>query len=451
LKTTDAGKTWTSLSANLPKNGPVWAIAEDHVNPNLLFTGTEFGLFFSIDAGQKWIQLKGGLPTIAVRDLNIQKRENDLVVGTFGRGIYILDNYTPLRLIKPEMLRQEAAVFPVKDGLMYIQSQPLGGRGKSFQGERYYTADNPPFGATVTWYLKEAIKTKKEKRQESERDAEKKSAPVAWPTRAELRAEEEEEAPAIILTITDSSDNVVRRLNGPVAGGVQRLTWDLRYPAANLSAPQPPDADFDFEPPSGALVMPGTYKATLAKRVDGVVTQLGPPQEFQVTVEGLETMSTSDRTALVDFQQKAGRLQRAVTGATQAASSLKPRLAAIKRAIAETPSLPQRLQEEATTLDRRTNEILRALSGDSAARQRNMNTPPSINDRVGYVVGAQRMSISRPTQTQQNQYAAAAQDFETVLAQLRQLIEVDLSRLEKQLEAAGAPWTPGRIPEWRNN
>ena len=145
------------------------------------------------------------MPTIPVRDLNIQKRENDLVVGTFGRGIYILDNYTPLRLIKPETLRQEAAVFPVKDALMYIQSQPLGGRGKSFQGERYYTADNPPFGATVTWYFKDAIRTRKEKRQESEREAEQKGAPVGWPTRAELRAEEEEEAPAIIITITDAS------------------------------------------------------------------------------------------------------------------------------------------------------------------------------------------------------------------------------------------------------
>jgi hypothetical protein len=112
--------------------------------------------------------------------------------------------------------------------------------------------------------------------------------------------------------------------------------------------------------------------------------------------------------------------------------------------------LPQRLQDDATTLDKRTNDILRALSGDNAARQRNMNTPPSINDRIGYVVGAQRMSISRPTQTQIAQYNAAATDFENVLGQLRQLIEVDLARLEKQLEAAGAPWTPGRIPEWKN-
>jgi hypothetical protein len=348
------------------------------------------------------------------------------------------------------MLRQEAAVFPVKDALMYIQSQPLGGRGKSFQGERFYTADNPPFGAAVTWYLKDAIKTRKEKRQEKEREADRRGAPVGWPTRDELRAEEEEEAPAIIVTITDSSDNVVRRLTGPVSAGVQRLSWDLRYPAANLSSPPPPDADFDFEPPSGPLVMPGTYKAQVAKRVEGVVTPLGPPQQFQVTVEGIENMPFTDRTALVEFQQKAVRLQRAASGATQAANALRPRLAAIKRAINETPSLPQRLQDDARALERRTNELLRALSGDSAARQRNMNTPPSINDRVGYVVNAQRMSTARPTQTQQNQYNAAAQDFETVLGQLRQLIETDLSRLEKQLEAAGAPWTPGRIPEWKN-
>jgi chromosome segregation ATPase len=161
-------------------------------------------------------------------------------------------------------------------------------------------------------------------------------------------------------------------------------------------------------------------------------------------------MPATDRAALVEFQQKAVRLQRAVSGATQAANALRPRLTAIKRAISETPSLPHSLYDNAMALEKRTNEIVRALAGDVEARRRNMITPPSINDRVGYVVGAQRMSTARPTQTQANQYAAAARDFEGVLGQLRQLIEVDLTRLEKQLEAAGAPWTPGRIPEWRD-
>src|SRR4030095_16162680 len=198
LKSVDAGRSWTEIKGNLPANGPVLAIAEDHVNPNLLFVGTEFGLFFSIDGGQKYVQLKGGLPIISVRDLAIQKRENDLVVGTFGRGIYVLDNYTPLRVLRPEMLKEQAFLFSVKDALMYIQSQPLGGRGKSFQGESFYTADNPPFGATFTWYLKDALKTRKEKRQETEKEAERKGAPVGWPTREQLRAEEEDEAPAIV-------------------------------------------------------------------------------------------------------------------------------------------------------------------------------------------------------------------------------------------------------------
>jgi photosystem II stability/assembly factor-like uncharacterized protein len=451
LKSTDAGRTWVPINGNLPKNGPVWAIAEDHVNPNLLFVGTEFGLFFSIDGGQKWIQLKGGLPTIQVRDLAIQKRENDLVVGTFGRGIYILDNYTPLRLLKPEMLKEEAQLFPVKDALMYIQAQPLGGRGKSFQGESFFTAENPPFGATFTYYLKDELKTRKVKRQEAEKEAAKKNAAVAFPSQSELRAEEEEEASAIIITVTDASGRVVRRLTGPVTAGMQRIAWDLRYPPPSLPPPPNPETEDPFnEGPAGPLVMPGAYKVSVAKRVDGVMTPLAQPQEFQLAVEGQAGMSAPDRIALVEFQQKVARLQRAVQGALEAANALKPRLVLIRRALLDTPSAGDKLLDDAATLDKRTNDILRALRGDNALRARNINVPPSISDRVGDIVGSQRMSSARPTQTQVNQYSAAAQEFDQVLTQLRQLIESDLARLEKQMEAAGAPWTPGRIPEWKD-
>ena len=100
LKSTDAGKTWTSIAGNLPENGPVLAFAEDPVNANLLFAGTEFGAFFTIDGGAHWVRLKGGLPTIAVRDMVIQAREGDLVIATFGRGFYVLDDISPLRQIK---------------------------------------------------------------------------------------------------------------------------------------------------------------------------------------------------------------------------------------------------------------------------------------------------------------------------------------------------------------
>jgi photosystem II stability/assembly factor-like uncharacterized protein len=451
LKSTDAGRTWTSIVSNLPKNQSVWAIAEDHVNPNLLFAGTEFGLYFSIDGGQKWIQLKGGLPTIQIRDLTIQKRENDLVVGTFGRGIYILDNYTPLRLLRPEMLKQDGQLFPVKNALMYIQSQPLGGRGKNFQGESFFTAENPAFGATFTYYLKEDLKTKKAKRQEAEREAAKKNAAMNFPRLADLSAEEEEEAPTVVFTITDASGRVVRRLTGPVTAGMQRVTWDLRYPPTSVPPPPNPENENPFDDgPGGPLVMPGTYRVSVAKRVDSVLTPIGSPQDFEVVVEGQSGMPAADRVALVEFQQKVARLQRAVQGALEATNALKPRLALIRRALLDTPGVGDKLLDDAAALDKRTNEILRSLRGDNALSARNINLPPSISERVGGIVGAQRLSTSRPTQTQMNQYNAAAQDFEQTLAQLRQLIEGDLARLEKQMEAAGAPWTPGRIPEWRD-
>src|SRR5437867_2290635 len=348
FKSTDAGRTWISIKSNLPANGPVWAIAEDHVNPNLLFVGNEFGLYFSIDGGQKWIQLKGGLPTIQVRDIAIQRRENDLVLGTFGRGCYILDNYTPLRLLKPEMLKQDALLFPVKDSLMYIQAQPIGGRGKMFQGESFFTAENPPFGATFTYYLKEELKTKKAKRQEAEREALKKNAAINLPGRAELRAEEEEEAPAIIFTVTDSSGRVVRRLTGPITAGMQRVAWDLRYAPPSLPPPPNPEAEDPFnEGPAGPLVMPGTYKVSVAKRVDGVMTPLGQPQDFQIAVEGQERMTPADRTALVEFQQKVARLQRAVQGALEAGNALTPRIVAIRRALLQTPNAPEKLLDDA--------------------------------------------------------------------------------------------------------
>lgn len=450
FKSTDAGRTWTSIKGNLPANWPVWGIAEDHVNPNLLFAGTEFGFFFTVDGGQKWIQLRGGLPAIQVRDIAIQRRENDLVLGTFGRGIYILDNYSPLRSITPEMLKADA-LFPVKDALMYIQSQPLGGRGKSFQGESYYTAENPPFGATFTYYLKEELKTRKARRQEAERAAVRSGAAISLPSRAELSAEEEEEAPAVFFTLTDSSGKVVRRLTGPVTAGIQRVNWDLRYPSPTLPPPPNPEAENPFdEGPSGPLVMPGSYKVSAFKRVNGVVTPIGRAQEFQIIVEGQERMTPADRIALVEFQTKVARLQRAVQGALDAANALTPRFAAIRRALLETPNAPEKLLDEAVALEKRKNEILRALRGDQALRQRNMNLPASISERVGDIVGGQRLAIQKPTQTHIDQYAAAAAEFEGTLNSLRQLIEVDLQRLEKQMEAAGAPWTPGRIPEWKD-
>ncbi len=232
LKSTDAGKTWTSIAGDLPARGSVLALVEDHIDPKLLFCGTEFGLYFTLDGGSKWHRLKNGLPTIAVRDLGIQRSMNDLVVATFGRGFYVLDDYSALRQASPSSFEKPVAIFPIRDGLLYMPRDQFGGRGKASRGESFYTADNPPFGVHFTYFLKDALPTKKQKRKE----AAKGPNPV-YPSLAELRAEVEEEEPAILLTIADAEGTPVQIVTGSSGQGVHRITWDLRLPGADLPRP----------------------------------------------------------------------------------------------------------------------------------------------------------------------------------------------------------------------
>lgn len=411
FRSVDSGKTWTSMSANLPENGYVHTIAEDHVNPKLLFVGTEFGLWFSVDGGAKWVQLKGGdFPTIAVHDLQIQRRESDLVVGTFGRSIYILDDYSPLRTLTPQTLTQDVVTYPAKNTLMYIQTRPLGGRNKAFMGESFYLGENPPFGATFTYYLKDKFKTKKELRQESEKEAAKANKPVNYPTNDELRAEAEEQAPEVFFVVYDETGKPVRRVNAANGKGLQRATWDLRYPTSAIST-EAEEADEDFPPAGnqGPLVMPGAYTARMFKKVAGTVSEISMPQKFEVVVEGHGGMPLQERAALRDFQRKVTNLYRAVSGAINRANETTKQLTAIRRALQETPTADPKLGQMTDDLDRRNTELLRTLRGDVVIAALNENVPVSINDRVQDIMEGERFAIAKPTGTHLKHYETASQ------------------------------------------
>ncbi len=448
LKSTDAGRTWSSIVGNLPENGPVLAFAEDPVNPNLLFAGTEFGCYFTIDGGKKWVQLKGDFPTIAVRDLVIQARESDLIVGTFGRGIYILDDIRPLRNLKPEQLNASSLVA-VRNAVLYHESAPYGGRRKAHMGEAFYTGDNPPFGATITYYLKEKLKTKKDLRHEAEKDAVKKGKSAAYPTTEELRTEAEEEPPAVLLTITEEDGRPLRILSGPTGAGIHRLTWDLRYSAPVLAPEKKSEGDEDFNGETGApLVIPGTYKVSMATRVAGVITPVGSPLSFTVApLHGLPA-SAEERAALARFQRNVASLYRSVNGAAESAGQLKSRIQAVKRALLETPVAASTLIPRTNEIEAANNKVLRMLTGDQALQARNEPLPPSIQNRVFQIMDEESTSSSPPTSTHIESFKIASQQLSQQLAVLRKLIDLDLASLEKDMEAAGAPWTPGRIPTW---
>jgi len=449
LRSGDRGRTWTSIASDLPTRGSAWTIAEDPVDRELLFVGTEFGLFFTRDGGKQWVQLKGGLPTIAVRDLAIQAREHDLVVATFGRGFYVLDDYTPLRLAKPADLDRAALTFPVKKTYAYIPSEPLGGRGKAFMGEALFTAPNPPFGAVFTYYLKDGAKTRKQARQAAEKDAEKTGAVPKYPTRDAFVAEAREEAPSAVLTVTDSTGAVVRRLTGPARAGIHRVAWDLRYPASTPTSLRPaPDNPF-YRPPAGPMVVPGRYTVSFALRVDGAEAPFGTPQAFDVEALSLSTLPPADRAQLLAFQKKTASLQRAVLGAVSTARETQERLNHLRKAVDDTPGADPRLGLEVRALDGRLKDILVALAGDDVMERRYEAVPLSVRDRVQAIVRSHWASTSPPTGTSQQAYEIAAQAFTAELEKLRQLVETDLRKVEAALEAAGGPWTPGRVPVWK--
>jgi photosystem II stability/assembly factor-like uncharacterized protein len=447
LRSDDAGGSWTSIAKNLPE-GTVYALAEDHVDPGLLFAGTEFGVFVSTDGGGHWTAMKGGLPTIAVRDIAIQRRENDLVLATFGRGFYVLDDYTPLRSIAGTVASGAPAIFPVKEAKMFVESRPFGLRGKAFQGESYYAAPNPPVGAVFTYYLPEGLKTRKQARQDAEKKAVDKGEKLPFPSFEELRREDAEEPPAVWLSVRDEAGTVIRRIPGSVKKGIHRVAWDFRYPATVPVNLTEQELDTFSEADAGPLTVPGAYTVTLSRRVEGESADLAGPVRFTTAPLGATTLPAADRQAALAFQKRVGELQRAVYGSVRLTGELRNRTALIRKAISETPGAPETLRAELAAVETTLASVDRALRGDQTLRTRNEPVPPSITERVDGIIGDQILSLSAPTGTHRGSFEAASAGFGPVLARLRTVAETDLPRIEAALEAAGGPWTPGRVPSW---
>ena len=450
MKSTDLGRSWTSIAGNLPERGSVYSLAEDFVDRNLLFAGTEFGAYFTRDGGKRWIKL-AGLPTIQVRDMAIQKRENDLVVATFGRGFYVLDDYSALRGLTEVAMAKEAVLFPTRAAPLYVPSSPLGlsdAIGPSFQGSTYYAANNPPYGAVFTYYLKDELKTRRAVRLEAEKELEKKNADVFYPPWDSLRAEDRQESPAVIVTISDPSGKPIRRFTAPVSAGINRVAWDLRLqPTTPVTGPPyASDPDFPFGgPPPAPYVIPGTYSVALSKRVDGVFTKLTDEQKFEVVgVDGPGTRTA----ATLASQQKAAELTREVFGLNNTINEALQRMPLFKRAIDETPTADTSLQRRVRALETKLIDEQEALNGDPTQAQRQEAAPQSLLGRVGGAIyNGWTQTLEAPTAAQQADLDLVRSKFDAIAAQVRQLIDVDLKSLESDAEKAGVPWTSGRFPK----
>lgn len=446
LRSDDRGRSWKSIAGDLPARGEVLTVAEDHVNANLLFVGTEFGCYYTLDGGKKWFEFTG-LPTIAVRDIEVQRRENDLALATFGRGFYIIDDYTPLRHFTPDILEKAAHIFPIKPALAYVESSRLGGTsGRGYSGATNYAAKNPQLGATITYFVKDKHKTRKEIRKES-----MKGDNWKYPTLDEFREEDREDKPEAYLTIRDANNAVVRRLAVNGEPGVHRVTWNLRYPETSpirLSSGEKMPWELND---AGILAPPGTYTAQLATLIDGVWKDLGEPAPFEVSDLNNATLAAKEaaRQEKFAFERKLSDLSRAVSGTSRVLGEIDNRIRFLRAAVFESPNADVAILKELDTLKDKSLAIRDALTGDPTYGKRMVAEPSSIADRVLGSVSALAYTTQPPTGTQREQYEIAATDFEVQLLALKSLIETELPAIERKLESAAAPWTPGRLPEWK--
>ena len=446
-KSTDKGRTWRSITGNLPARGSSYSIAQDHVDPNLLFVGTEFGVFVSNNGGSKWKQLKAGVPTIAVRDLAIQKRENDLVLGTFGRGFYVLDDYSSLRNTGEATLAKEAELFSVRDPWLYEPSYPMGLPGQSFQGDSYYRGENLGPVAMFTYYMKDDIKSLKEERQEKEKEAKKAGKSNAYPSYEELKAEREEKAPQLLFTVKNSDGKVVRKVTTKPKKGLNRITWDMRYTDTdpiNLGKPTfyNPWSDSD----KGILVSPGEYTVTLSKIVKDEVTELSGPISFTIKEMENRTLPATDRIALNDFNRKVLKLSGAIGAAQQTLREVGTQMKHINDALIRAEVPHKDLLSLARNLEKKSAEISTKLNGDRIAGTLDISRPPSIASRMGMLVYQMFSSTSDPTQTNRDSYTIAVEEFGPILDEIKVLVNENLKELQDNLVSVGAPYTPYTLP-----
>lgn len=427
----DRGRTWTSLAGDLPERHLVWRIEQDHVSPSLLFLGTEFGLFTSLDGGGRWIHLKGDAPTIPFRDLAIQRREDDLVGATFGRSFWVLDDYTPLRELSDELVEDsEFHLFAVQDALLYLEDDVLGGE-KGSQGDGYFNAPNPPHGATFTYYVRDGWRSSEDERKEREGELAKEGEDTPYPGWEALAAEAREEASEVFFEIRDAAGELVRRVEGETGEGLHRVTWDLRHAAYTAGG-------------RGPLALPGAHVVQAFVRHRSQTRALGEPRGFELVPVGDPAVPRQDRAAVLAFQDGLGELQRTVQAAVAVLDEGLAQAAAARELILEDARLPRELLDQARSVELALNAARESLVGDSTPERRSGRTRPSIRGRLQSALYGTLGQTSGPTATHRRQAELARSEYATAEAAVRRAVETELAALLAALDAAGAAWTPGR-------
>lgn len=436
LKSENRGKSWKNITRGIPDDHLIWRLVQDHVDPQLMFLGTEFGLFVTTDGGQQWHTMKGGMPIISIRDLALQKREDDLVMATFGRGFYVFDDYSRLRnLGKPESMDDQ--LFAVRDADWYLPRIVLGFSEKASQGDAFYTAKNPPFGAVFNYYLKAGLSTAEERRKKAEKKARDNGQSVSFPGWDAVDEERIEPEPQVWLTVKNAAGEVVRRVAGSANKGFNQVAWDLRYPPSGALGT---GGSWFAEEPAGMMVAPGTYQVALSHEVNGQLTRIGEPQTFAVKPVRTGALKGADPQTVAAFWQQLANTQHESSVTSKQLTEALKRMQSLKKALSQSLAEHGELDAQWFALNQRLHELDRELNGNRSKRQVGEKTKVTIGSRLSAVSLGTSLSTYGPTPTHMQSLNIAREELSALSARLKQIVDQDLPAFEQQLTDIGAPY-----------
>ncbi len=432
FKSTDKGQSWQSISGNIPDRTLVWRMVQDPVKKNLLFAATEFGIYTSLNGGTSWQKLAGA-PTISFRDLTIQKRENDLVAASFGRGFFVLDDYSALREFTEDNLSQKGKLFTPRTAKWFVPRSNIGNTGAD-----YYFAKNPIYGAVITYHLADEYQTAKEVRKEKETSLNKNNADIPFPGWDALDTERQEKEAQVVLSIQDSQGNVINKISQKASQGSHRMAWNFSHfnPYSISDSPSRYRG-------GGALAKPGTYQASLSLVQNGEVTPLDGPIPFEVKAlrEGvLKGISHEEYNA---YLTEITQVYKSISAVRDVLSESGKMHKAMVTALAQAKILPGTLEPKLEALKLDLTRINQSISGSPSRREVGERNPAGIQSFLSNAIVGLRNSYG-PTPLHRMSLKIAKELLVQLRAEVKSISEVRIPEIEAALKAADAPYILGQ-------
>jgi photosystem II stability/assembly factor-like uncharacterized protein len=395
FKTTDNGNTWTSVAGDMPNGMVVNALEEHPRNPNLLFAGTEFGLFVTINGGVNWTHVRGNLPRVPVDDIVLNERTNDVVLGTHGRSIIILDDAAVLEHLTDKVLTTEAYLFPMRSALQYYEARMLPTPGAS-----EFSAPNPEYGALITYYLRNP------------------PAKEAGTDNGDGNGSAADKAKPVKITVLAPDGSVVRELEGPDRQGFNRVSWDLRYPLTF----KPAESDEGwFGPPKGTFVLPGEYTVKLTARGQDLTqkVRVGVDPRSRTTPEALD--------ARFKASQSVADLQRAFTESSDVVTSVAKDLDEVNAMLKTRSDVPAEVTNQVKEFSKKLDDLKEKFKGGWGG----------VRFSIFDLAGQLQASTSAPTEAQLRSLEQMTARLTASVGELNAFTSKDVPALHEKLRAAG--------------